>query len=390
MTELAGTSDSRFDPLCEALAQNIANGTEVGASLVVNIDGTNVVDVWGGWRDAARTVPWTEDTLVNVCSTTKTLSSLAALVLVDRGWIDVRAPVSRYWPEFAQNGKADVEVRHVLSHSSGVSAWAQPFAPEDSYDLAASTAQLATQPTWWEPGTASCYHASTFGHLIGELVRRTTGLGLREFVEQEITGPLGADFQIGVREEDWHRVAEIIPPPAAAPAPDDADTSQAVDESSPAYKTFAGSLVDPGLANTPDWRRMVNGAVNGHSNARGVAAALSVLALGGEAGGVRLLSPATIELAFEEQVAGVDLFLGLPLRWGIGYGLRSEGVPFIHNDRTLFWGGWGGSLIIADLEHRMTISYMMNQMQPGVIGSDVSAAYVDAVYDCLAPTAAGR
>lgn len=387
MTELAGTTDSRFAPLREALAQNIANGTEVGASLVVNIDGTNVVDVWGGWRDAARTVPWTEDTLVNVWSTTKTVSSLAALMLVDRGWLDVRAPVSRYWPEFAQNGKENVEVRHLLSHSSGVSAWAQPFTAEDSYDLAASTARLATQPTWWEPGTASCYHASNFGHLIGELVLRITGLTLDEFVEKEITGPLGADFQLGVREDDWHRVAEIIPPPAPDDA--DADASQAIDESSPGYRTLTGSLVDPTLANTPDWRRMVNGAVNGHSNARGVAAALSVLALGGEAGGVRLLSPATIELALEEQVSGTDLFLGLPLRWGVGYGLRSEGVPFIRNERTLFWGGWGGSLIIADLEHRMTISYMMNQMQPGVIGSDVSAAYVDAVYECLAPAGVG-
>lgn len=167
MGVVSGYIHPSFAPVRDALAANLDAGVEVGASIVVNIDGENVVDIWGGYTDARRTRPWTEDSVVTVWSSTKTVTSLAALMLVDRGVLDVFRPVCHYWPEFAANGKERVEVRHLLSHTSGVSAWEQPFVPEDSFDLAASTSRLAAQAPWWEPGTASGYHASNFGHLIG-------------------------------------------------------------------------------------------------------------------------------------------------------------------------------------------------------------------------------
>ncbi|MDT7798521.1 MAG: hypothetical protein QOI78_1954 [Actinomycetota bacterium] len=149
-------------------------------------------------------------------------------------------------------------------------------------------------------------------------------------------------------------------------------------------KTLTGPAIDAGVANTPAWRRAELGAVNGHGNARSVARILSALALGGTVGGVRLLGPDTIGLIFEEQANGVDLGLGIPLRWGIGYGLPlRETVPWIPDGRVCFWGGWGGSMIITDLDRRLTISYMMNKMGPGIIGSDRSGTYVQAVYDAL-------
>src|SRR5262249_22770625 len=151
--------------------------------------------------------------IVNVWSSTKTVTALAALTLVERGLLDVHAPVARYWPEFAQNGKDRIEVRHVMAHTSGVSGWDPPFTMEDLYDLEASTARLAAQARWWEPGTASGYHGTTFGHLIGELVRRTSGKSLTRFVAEELAGPLDADFQIGARETDGDRIAPIVPPP---------------------------------------------------------------------------------------------------------------------------------------------------------------------------------
>jgi CubicO group peptidase (beta-lactamase class C family) len=360
------------------LEQNVASGEELGASLVLDIDGDIVIDLWGGFRDPARTIAWDEHTITNVWSTTKTVTSLAALMLVDRGELDVHAPVARYWPEFAANGKQDITVRHLLSHTSGVSGLDQPAMVEDLYDWEKSTARLAAQAPWWTPGTASGYHVTNFGHLIGEVIRRVSGKTLKRFVAEEIAGPLGADFQIGATEKDWNRIADVIPPP---PAQSDLD---ALGPGNVIVKTLTGPAVDANDANTPGWRRADIGAVNGHGNARSVARVLSVIARGGEVDGIRLLGPDTIDLIFNEQANGVDLGLGIPLRWGIGYALpKANTVAWIPDGKICFWGGWGGSMIIMDLDRRMTISYMMNKMAPGIIGSDRSGTYVTAIYDSL-------
>ena len=378
-TEVSGSCSARFEPVRDALAAKLASGDELGASIVINVDGEVVADMWGGFRDEARTVPWTEDTITNVWSTTKTITNLAALMLADRGQLDVYAPIARYWPEYAAGGKQDIEVRHLLSHTSGVSGWDQPFLTEDMYDWEKATSQLAAQAPWWEPGSASGYHAQNQGHMVGEIVRRITGKSLKQFVAEEIAGPLGADFQIGAAERDWDRIADVVPPP---PLPFDMD---AIDMQSPAFKTMTGPVPDAAAANTPGWRNADMGAVNGHGNARSVARIMSALALGGEVDGVRLLGQKTIDLIFDEQSNGVDLVLGVPLRFGIGYGLPIlETVPYLPDERICFWGGWGGSIIAMDLDRRMTISYMMNKMGPGVIGSDRSEAYTRAAYAAYA------
>jgi CubicO group peptidase (beta-lactamase class C family) len=374
-SEVKGNCSARFQGVRDALADKLASGDELGASIVINIDGEIVADMWGGFRNEARTVPWTEDTITNVWSTTKTITNLAALMLVDRGQLDVYAPIARYWPEYGANGKQDIEVRHLLSHTSGVSGWEQPFLIEDMYDWEKSTSQLASQAPWWEPGSASGYHGLNQGHMVGEIIRRITGKSLKQFVAQEIAGPLGADFQIGALEQDWERIADVVPPP---PLPFDMD---AIDLQSPAFKTLTGPVADAAAANTAGWRNADMGACNGHGNARSVARIMSALALGGEVDGVRLLGPGTIDLIFEEQSNGVDLVLGVPLRFGIGYGLPIlETVPYLPDDRICFWGGWGGSVIAMDLDRRMTISYMMNKMGAGVIGSDRSEAYIKEIY----------
>jgi CubicO group peptidase (beta-lactamase class C family) len=237
---------------------------------------------------------------------------------------------------------------------------------------------MAAQAPWWEPGTASGYHALNFGHLIGEVVRRISGQPLKQFVAEEIAGPLGADFQIGAAEGDWDRIADVIPPP---PLPIDL---AALGMDSPAVRTFTGPIPVAEDANTPGWRQADIGAANGHGNARSVARIMSVVARGGEVDGVRLLSPQTIDLIFRDQQNGVDLVLGVPLRFGIGYGLhRPDVLPYVPEGRVCFWGGWGGSLIIMDTDRRMTISYMMNKMGPGVVGSDRGAGYVKTIYDAV-------
>ena len=379
MASIDGTCDDRFSAVRNEFEQCLDSGDELGASIVLDIDGQIAVDLWGGYRDGARMQPWQRDTITNVWSTTKTVTSLAALMLVDRGELDVDAPVARYWPEFAAAGKQDVLVRHLMSHTSGVSGLDQPAVIEDLYDWDKSTARFASQAPWWQPGTASGYHALNFGHLIGEVVRRITGRSLKQFVAEEIAGPLGADFQIGAAESDWARIANVVPPP---PLPFDLAT---LDPESPMVRTFTGPVVDANYANTPEWRQADIGAANGHANARSVARILSVISRGGAVDGVRLLRPETVELIFREQANGPDLVLGVPMRFGIGYGLpQLDTLPYVPDEKICFWGGWGGSVIIMDIDRRMTISYMMNKMGPGIVGSDRSERYVRAIYAALA------
>jgi len=377
MAEVHGTFDDRFAGVRDAFAQQL-DGEELGGSIAVDVDGETVVDIWGGWRDEGRTTPWTQDTIVNVWSTTKTITALAMLTLVEKGQLDVHAPVAEYWPEFAANGKADVRVKHLMAHTSGVAGWDPPFAAEDMYDWDSSVARLAAQAPWWEPGTASGYHAQNQGHLLGEVLRRVDGRHLKRYVAEELAGPLGADFQIGAKPEDEDRIAPVVPPP---PLPIDLST---LDPQSAVFRCFTGPIADAANANTAAWRAADMGALNGHSNAKGVLDVMRVLSLGGEAGGVRLLSEKTIDLVFDVQADDVDLVLGAPFRRGIGFGLSpSAAVPYLPQGRVAYWGGWGGSMIVMDLDRRVTTSYMMNRMAPGIVGSPRAEAYMNAVYAAL-------
>ena len=375
MSEVQGSCAAPFGAMREVLAANLACGEDLGASVAVIVKGQTVVDLWGGWADAERTRAWGEHTITNVWSTTKTMTNLTALVLADRGLIDLDAPVARYWPEFAANGKQGVLVRDLLAHTSGVSAWAQPVTLEDVYDLPKSTAMLAAQPLWWARGTASGYHAFNQGHLVGEVVRRVTGRTLGRYFAEELAGPLGADFHIGLAAEHDHRVSNIVPPP---PLPFDLDS---LDRDSVMFKTFTGPPPDPTAAWTSAWRRAEIGAANGHGNARSVARVQALVSNGGVIDGVRLLSPPTIARIFEEQSNGIDLALGIPLRFGIGYALpEAVTMPGLPAGRVCYWGGWGGSLVVNDVDRGMTIAYMMNKMAPGIIGGPRSAALVSAAY----------
>jgi len=377
MAEINGDCDARFESLRGVVSDLIDTGEDVGSSVTILIDGKPVVDIWGGWVDEQKSAPWERDTITNVWSTTKTMTALCMLMLIDRGQLDPDDPVAKHWPEFAQNGKDNVLIRHLMSHTSGVSGWDQPVQVSDIYDWDKSTSMLAAQAPWWEPGTASGYHAIDFGHLNGEVIRRITGTKLGEFFASEIAGPLGADFFIGLPDSEFGRVSNVIPPPPL-PIP------EGIPLDSVMMKTFTGPAPAAEDSWTPEWRRADIGGANGHGNARSVARAQSVIANGGEVDGVRLLSQDTIDLIFKEQANGTDLVLGVPLRFGIGYGLEVAEQPYIPAGRVCFWGGWGGSVIINDLDRNLTISYMMNKMSPGLVGSASSKAIVEAVYAALA------
>jgi CubicO group peptidase (beta-lactamase class C family) len=264
-----------------------------------------------------------------------------------------------------------------MLHMSGVSGLDQPAKMEDLYDWETSTARMAAQAPWWEPGTASGYHAMNFGHLLGEVLRRITGKSLKQFVAEEIARPLGADFQIGAAECDTSRIAPVVPPP-----PSQVDFA-AMDPTSPMVRTFTGPPLDANAANTPAWRAADIGAANGHGNARSGARILSAVSLGGKVDGTELVSNDAISLIFEQQSDGVDLVLGVPFRFGIGYVLRHpQRHPYLPEGRVCLWGGWGGSLVTMDVDRGVTFAYMLNKMAPDV-GDFRRETYVRAVYAAL-------
>ncbi|POS75282.1 beta-lactamase [Diaporthe helianthi] len=380
MAQTHGTYDPKFEGVFAKFKGFLESGQEVGASLTVNIDGKDVINLWGGFTSAAKTHPWKEDTIVTVFSTTKTISALAVLLLINDGQLSPNDKVSKYWPEFAANGKQDVEIRHLLSHSSGLAVLEEPTTAEEACDCALMTSRLAGQAPLWEPGTASGYHSATYGFLLGEVVRRRTGLSLTEFVAQRIAGPMDADFQIGAAEKDWHRVAELVPPPAAVMA-----AMAKLDPESMMAK-MVNPIIDPSFTLTPLWRRAENGAANGHTNSQALARIWSkALTIGDE--GKRVLSKDTVDLIFEEQTYGPDVCLGAVVRYGVGMGIRGKGDAVIDSwvpeGRICFWGGWGGSMVINDVDRNITIAYAMNKMEHGTVGNTAFRAYVGEIYKAL-------
>ena len=373
--EVKGNCQPGFEPVAAAFAANFEQGPDVGASVAVTKDGIPVVDLWAGDADEKGT-PWAEDTIVNVYSTTKTMAATCVLMLADHGELDLHAPVGRYWPEFSQNGKDGVLVSHVMSHSAGLSGFEKP-APADLYDWEDIIGRLAAQAPWWEPGKQSGYHAVTQGFLQGEIVRRVTGRTIGQFFREEVAQPLGADFHIGLDPSHDARVGDLIPPKLGLGA-------AATDPDSIAARTFAGPNLDGTEPRTREWRQAEIPAAGGIGNARSVARIHSALACGGTVDGTRLMSEAGVERILEEQTRGTDLVLGMPIVFGMGFGLNDASFPISPNPRTFFWGGWGGSLAIIDLDARVSIAYVMNYMEANLMGDKRGGGVAAAVYQSLA------
>ena len=357
---ISGFTDPRFDAVAETFKVNLDSGADVGASFCATVEGEIVVDLWGGFADEAKARPWERDTIVNVYSTTKTMAALCALVLADRGELDFNAPVAEYWPEFAANGKGEIKVTHLMSHSAGLSGWAEPISTTDLYDWDKACGLLAAQAPFWEPGTAPGYHGLTQGYLVGEVVRRITGRSLGTFFRQEVAEPLEADFWIGLPAGEDHRVAELIAPPPGGGVGDGAMS-----------ELMRNMATNPGLdpldTRTRQWRGAEIPAAGGTGNARSVALIQAVLANGGVAEGKRLLSGAGCRKALQAQVEGLDKVMGIPARFGLGFGLAGGPLP-LPNPNCMYWGGYGGSLIIIDMEARASFAFVMNKMAPTTTG----------------------
>jgi len=376
MADVGGFIYDGFEEVRKVFEGHLDSGQDVGASFCATKNGETVVDLWGGFADSTRTRPWVKDTIVNVYSTTKTMTALTALLLADRGQLDFDAPVARYWPEFAANGKERIKVSHLMSHSAGLSGWKEKISKDDLYDWEKATSLLAAQAPFWEPGTAPGYHAMTQGYLVGEVIRRIDGRTVGTVFREEIAEPLGADFHIGLPASEDSRVAELIPPVAGDAVGDQPNMSELVRNMS------MNPGIDVAETKTRAWRGAEIPAAGGTGNARSIAEIHAILANGGVAKGKRFMSEAGCRKALELQIEGTDKIMNVPARFGMGFGLAGGLIP-LPNANSMFWGGYGGSLAIIDMDAKTTFGYAMNRMVGTTTGDLRAFGLAMAMWDAL-------
>lgn len=364
-----GTCAEEFSSLRELLEANLTSGEDAGASLAVVHDGELVVDLWGG--EARPGVPWERDTITQVWSVTKAMAGLVLLAQVEKGLVDLDAPVATYWPAFAVNGKERVLVRQVLGHTSGIPAWTAAVTVEDVMDLEHSEALLADQEPWYEPGSAPAYQMICHGHLVDGIVRGATGRTVAEILHDDVMAPLGGGFRLGVPADELNRVADLINPP-----PTNTDYS-AFPADHFLFRSIFNPLLSPAVCNTEAWRTGgAVGGMGGHGNARAIARAQAVVSHGGSYGGLDLLSPDTIDRIFEVQSAGTCLMLGVPVVFGTGYGLPMPSAPAVPEGRVCWWTGYGGAIVVNDLETRTTFAYAGNKLADHAVASPRTDGYL--------------
>ena len=370
-----GLVEPGFEGVRDAFVRNFAEHAEVGAGFCLHVEGRKVVDLWGGTFDETGDRPYDEETLQLVFSSTKGATASCFNLLVQRGLIDLDAPVSTYWPEFAQGGKAGITVAQVLSHQAGLPGHVEPTTLQDQLDWARMCDQLARQAPAWAPGTVNSYHAMTYGWLAGEIIRRVTGMSVARYARETLTNPLSADFFIGLPAEFASRVAEIIPPLHVV-------TIDEIDLPEVARMALANPVQDPLFANSSACRAAEIPAANGHASGRGVARLYAALANGGVLGGVRILSPGTIDRMRTVQTTRPDLMLGFEPGWAMGMATNTVGI---YGPRTATFGhsGWGGSFGCADVETNVAIGYVMNQMGPELVGDPRTTPLCEAVFECV-------
>jgi CubicO group peptidase (beta-lactamase class C family) len=384
--DVHGSCDPRFDPVRQAFARNFDELGDVGAAVAVHVDGRPVVDLWAGLADPKTERPWEEDTLALVFSTTKGWTAVCALLLWERGELDIDAPVADVWPEFAAAGKDDVTTRQLLSHQAGLPAFDDPISVDDCHDLDRVTSRLASQAPRWQPGTAHGYHAITYGWLVGEVVRRVTGRTVGRFFAEEVAEPLGLDTFIGLPPEHHSRVATLLPmaldrlPPGfQLDEQTQALVATILDQSSLTFQVFTNPPVLAGVDdfNSTEMHQAEWPAANGVTSARSLSKLYAELACD------RLLSTATLDAAETPQVDGPDRVLVLRTRFGLGFALPSSIVRYAPTGAGFGHDGAGGSVGFADRRARVGFGYVMNQMSASLGTDDRVGNLTNALYSAL-------
>ena len=399
---ISGYCEDNFIEARNIFEKSISSGFELGGSIAVEVQGKKVIDLWGGHLDHSKSKAWEENTLVNVFSTTKGIAAICLLQLIEKGLLDIEKPVCEYWPEFSVNGKENIPVKYLFCHKAGLCGVREPLESGAFSNWDLITSELAKQEPLWEPGTAHGYHAITYGHLVGELLRRIDGRTIGQYFKEEIAEPLNLDFWIGLPDSEFDRVSDIYP---SKPGPlqylfplltklprfvlpgrakfllDFGDTSKPVGAAfnNPPISSNRGME-----ANTKQWRNAEIPAANGHGTARSIAKLYGILANGGSRDGIHVLSPETIEKGRQTQSDGKDLVLGgMRTRFGLGFMLGTENVSMGPNPNAFGHGGAGGSLGFSDPDNNISLGFVMNQMHQGITAWKTATDVAESVYKAL-------
>lgn len=379
---MSGSFDEAFRPVVDAFRANYDLEEEIGSATSVVVDGRTVVDVWAGERDAAGTLDWQRDTIVCMMSVAKGIAGISFNMLIDRGLVDPEAPVARYWPEFAQNGKAGVLVRHVLDHTAGLPVVLEPLWPGAIYECDTIVAALEKQAPLWEPGTTAAYHIHTQGNILGEIVRRVTGKRFSRFIADEVAGPLGLDYQIGgLSPADRARCAELVPTVEGTLfARKDAEPESLIAKG---FTQHPREPIDVTL-NSVGWRTAEIASANGHGTARAVARFYGAIARGGEIDGIRLMSAKTVADMITEQHNQIEKMQARPYHQARGVLLNTPTSVWMGpNMRSFGHHGFGGSLGMGDPDAKVGFSYACNKMHTRPDNGPRARRILEALYGVL-------
>ncbi len=374
---IAGECCAAFNALRDAFVENFAQRGEIGSAVAVYRRGVKAVDLWGGWLDAERRQPWQSDTLCSVYSISKCLCALSVHILIERGMIELDAPVSTYWPQFAQAGKDKITVRQVLSHDCGV-IFNDRAKPGDIYNWEAMVSAIAAQEPAWAAGTKGAYNSVNFGYINGELVRRVDGRMIDAFIAEEVCDPLGVDFHFGVRPLDRGRVADMIDNPA-----NQQYRNAAAGETNLSRAWNAMPMPrNAGMVNAGH-RQHLYPSGGGFTTASSIARLYAMLAHDGELDGVRILSPASVDrLQVQQWDEDADGMMNMHIRMALGFMKNSPpAISMGPGLETFGHYGSNGALAFADRKRGIAFGTTTNFLTAGPGVGDRTAALVAAVYD---------
>lgn len=372
--EIHGLCPPQFEAVRETFLENFAARDEVGARFSLAIEGEILVDLWGGHRDRARTLPFEETTLAPVFSVTKAMTALMMARLVDQGRLDYGQTVASVWPEFAQAGKGAITVEQALSHQHGLSGLVEPMEPTAWLDWDEICARLAAMAPLWPPGTASGYSPVTYGYIAGEIFRRADGRHIADALFEDIAKPFGLDLSIGVAEGDDARVADMFKP---REMPKFGPINEAV------KAAFLTKWASPAGRNPEEWRRAQIPSTNGHATAPALARLGAVLANDGVLDGKAVLSPGMAARAMAERIRGRDLVLPYEVSWGAGLMRNTPNMVYGPGEATAGHSGWGGSCLFADPDTRVSGGFVTNRQSHWLIGDPRAVELIKSAYTAL-------
>lgn len=383
----AGVCHEAFARVRDIFQENFEHRGEVGAAVAIYLDGACVVDLWGGrmLKDQQLSAPWQADTIIRMMSINKAMTALCAHRLADQGLLDYEAPVAAYWPEFAQAGKARITVRELMS---GLAALVYPDAvPSGSaYDWDRVVEGLARQTPNWEPGTLGAYHSSTYGHLVGEVVRRISGRRPGAFFRDEIAGPFDIDYHFRVEPQDRARVSEVLSNPGST-------TYTAIARGSETKLGRAWRILpdlDPAARDRPEALDVEMPSGFGRGNARAIARLFSILGQGGQVAGRQLVSERAIREMSTLSWTNVCPLTDRSYRYGMGMFLNTPGlVPMGPNPDAFGHPGAGGAIGFCDPVRGLAFSYCTAFMCEGAGVGERCDALITAAFDSLLPLRRG-